>query len=142
MAFDRKAYMDEYNRKYYQDHTEQIKEKVWQWRQTERGRELHNQANRRSSLRHPETKREWKRKHQAELNEAARELYHSNIERSRKMHNARARAQRVPLAQFCELCPDNCRRAATERHHPDHEFWEIYVSVCKTCHRWIEKGCD
>jgi len=38
------------------------------------------------------------------------------------------------MASACEFC------GATEnlvRHHPDYDYPEIFVTVCKSCHNWI-----
>lgn len=50
-------------------------------------------------------------------------------------------AKQIPLAEFCEMCPEDEIRKATERHHPDYDFPEIIVSCCKECHELQkEKG--
>lgn len=47
-------------------------------------------------------------------------------------------AWKVPLAKLCELCPDDDKKKAVERHHPDHDYPEIFVSCCRSCHMYIE----
>jgi hypothetical protein len=47
-------------------------------------------------------------------------------------------AEKIPLAEFCEFCPEDDKQKAVERHHPDHDYPEIFVSVCKSCHMYIE----
>ena len=47
---------------------------------------------------------------------------------------ARAKAHRSPLALYCELCPEDDKRKATQRHHLDYDHPEIFVSCCSLCH--------
>jgi hypothetical protein len=46
-------------------------------------------------------------------------------------------AQKVSLEEFCELCPEDDKRKAIMRHHPDYDYPEIFVSVCGACHRHV-----
>jgi hypothetical protein len=46
-------------------------------------------------------------------------------------------AQKIPLKEFCELCPEDDKRKAVMRHHPDYNYPEIFVSTCGACHRCI-----
>ena len=46
-------------------------------------------------------------------------------------------AKKIPLAEFCELCPEDDKRKSVMRHHPDYDYPEIFVSVCGSCHRCI-----
>lgn len=61
--------------------------------------------------------------------------------RARKKLNAKARlnmsSHLYPLAEFCELCPEDDRNEATQRHHPDYSEPKIYVSTCSKCHSWL-----
>lgn len=59
----------------------------------------------------------------------------------RKKRHAHNIAQKLPINRLCELCPDNDKQFATDRHHPDYNYPEIFVSVCSECHSWIRKEC-
>lgn len=57
------------------------------------------------------------------------------IERARKKDpNA------YSIAKLCEACPSEDQQPATERHHPDHRFPTIFISVCRSCHKWAESS--
>ena len=46
----------------------------------------------------------------------------------------------IPLEGFCELCPEDDRRMATERHHPDYDYPLIVIFSCKECHHYADEG--
>lgn len=52
--------------------------------------------------------------------------------------------EKLPLADFCEVCPPDDLRGATQRHHPDYDFPLIYVSCCNSCHTHmnLERSSD
>jgi len=105
------------------------------------GKERRRQTTRKWRENNPEYHREYFGNHKKEINGRIRNSYHSDLKRSRKMHNARALAQKYSnLAKFCELCPEDDKRSATIRHHPDYEEPFIIVSVCDRCHKFAE--CD
>ena len=66
-------------------------------------------------------------------------LPNGNVTRSPKMANAQNKAiyYKAPLEKFCELCPEDDKRPATQRHHPDYNYPLIFVSVCASCHKII-----
>jgi hypothetical protein len=45
----------------------------------------------------------------------------------------------APLAELCETCPDDDVRKATQRHHPDYEYPQITVSVCRSYHYYLNR---
>jgi len=47
--------------------------------------------------------------------------------------------EQYPLAEYCELCPEEDRKKPRDRHHPDYNYLEIYVSVCSKCHLWLRR---
>jgi hypothetical protein len=48
----------------------------------------------------------------------------------------------VPLAEFCEVCPEDDLRKATDRHHPDYNYPRIIVSCCGQCHKYMNNERD
>lgn len=62
----------------------------------------------------------------------------NNSNRRPEQWRAQQKAEKIPLADFCELCPDNEKREATQRHHPDYTFPEIFVSCCTSCHSYVD----
>lgn len=61
---------------------------------------------------------------------------HSNLnkQRTNKMAVAHNHAEDLPLAKFCEVCPEDDIRLATQRHHPDYNYPKIFFSSCQGCH--------
>lgn len=74
------------------------------------------------------------RKYQAEQ---IRNVRKKNAGFQRQEH-ANHIAQKLPLLEFCELCPDEHVRHAIQRHHPDYDYPEIFVSLCRECHDVID----
>ena len=84
-----------------------------------------------------EFKRKYNLKHSKKLVEKQR-VYRKNNPEKMKVHNfVNHHKHKLPLASKCELCPNTEK---LERHHPDYDYPEIYVTVCRFCHRWIEKN--
>lgn len=52
----------------------------------------------------------------------------------KKQYIAHQIASKLPLGSCCELCDSILNLA---RHHPDYDFPEIFVTVCRSCH-----GCQ
>lgn len=75
------------------------------------------------------------KKHRKNRLEYGKKYYKENPEKVK----AKALAQKIPLAKFCELCPENDKRRATRRHHPDYDEPEMFVSVCSGCHGWLHQ---
>ena len=65
-----------------------------------------------------------------------------NNTRTPDQWRAQSEAEKIPLAVFCELCPEDDKQPATQRHHPDYDFPAIFVSCCGSCHNYVEKGRD
>jgi hypothetical protein len=54
-----------------------------------------------------------------------------------KVGNAQGEAvKKTKLGLYCELCPDDDKRFAEERHHPDYNYPLVFVSVCRSCHKY------
>ena len=84
--------------------------------------------------RHREACQKWNREHPNRDN--------GNATRRPEQWRAQLQAERIPLAEFCETCPEDDIRRATQRHHPDYNFPKIFISCCASCHHFIEKGVD
>jgi hypothetical protein len=91
------------------------------------------------NLKHPNYRKDYYKKRHIEHPEEA----NLNSSRTPEMWNAHNKAEKIPLAKYCELCPENDLRIATHRAHIDYDFPEIFVSACQSCHtashRWEEK---
>jgi hypothetical protein len=46
---------------------------------------------------------------------------------------------KLPLAEFCEVCPEDDIQKATSKHHPDYDYPQIIVSCCARCHTYMNK---
>lgn len=53
--------------------------------------------------------------------------------------NAMLLARELPIAEFCEVCPDDDLNKATQRHHPDYDYPLIVVSCCNSCHNYLNR---
>lgn len=118
-----KEIMKAYNKKHYAEQREEIKEKSRRFY-----REHRDEINEKRKGQFTERMKKYQRK------------YRKENPKIPKAHGVIQRNGKFPLAQFCELCPENDRRKATEHHHPDYDFPEIYVSVCSSCHKWVDKN--
>jgi len=105
-------------KKYRETHKEQIKEYV----ETHREEYRRYQAN-------------YRKKHLGKIREIMREWRERNPEKIKAEQFVNN--NHLPLAEFCELCPQDDLRKATEHHHPDYDYREIFVSVCVKCHKYI-----
>jgi hypothetical protein len=92
----------------------------------------HTEANRRWRAKHPNYDRDWARKHPHRDN--------GNFRRKPEASRAQQQAKKIPLGTFCEVCPEDDVRKATQRHHPDYNYPEIFVSCCPSCHKYMESG--
>lgn len=103
-------------------------QRIWRKNWAEKNRE-----------RDKELKRNYSHKHNKELVEKLNEYRQQNPQKffvHKLMNN---NPDKYPLASECELCPDNDKLTEDlERHHPDYNYPEIYVTVCRFCHRELE----
>jgi hypothetical protein len=115
----------ERTRKYRQDHPEfceRQRNKVAEYRRN-----------------HPEKNRE----HMVRLRSKNRKLVSAKQRLYGVDNPEKIRAQQLsanlPLNDFCELCPPEEQRSNNlQKHHPDHKYPEIYVTVCPSCHKFAE----
>lgn len=58
--------------------------------------------------------------------------------------NFKHRAIKFPLEEFCELCPEDDIRPATQRHHPsyDGDLEWFFVSCCASCHYYADRNTE
>lgn len=112
----------EWDRKYRQTHKEQI-----------------NKANRNYRITHPafrehlmEYLKTWNRMHPQRNGD--------KTYRRPEQWRAYNVARKLPLEELCELCPDDEKQKATQRHHPDYSLPKIFVSCCASCHNFVDKG--
>ena len=95
------------------------------------------EQNRKSSLKNRVKTLQHQRERYFETNGA----YDKNRDRSKI--RARRRVQRVylyPLADKCELCPENDKRTENLQHgHIDYDYPKIYLTVCGSCNIWMDK---
>lgn len=84
-----------------------------------------------------ETDIEWRHTHPKPIR-----VSNSNYRlRNGKIKAAQAMALRhIPIEGLCELCPDDDKRVATERHHPDYDYPLIVIFSCKECHHYADEG--
>jgi len=54
--------------------------------------------------------------------------------------HGRGKLDPVPLAEWCETCPENDMRKALHGHHPDYNYPRIIVSCCRVCHYSLNKS--
>lgn len=89
--------------------------------------------------------RNWYKKHRKQIQKYLRKYQREHYRGeyyNPKVRHARYLAQKLEIGTSCELCPDNDkRRMNLERHHPDYDYPEIFVTVCSECHSWIHKEC-
>jgi|WetSurMetagenome_2_1015567.scaffolds.fasta_scaffold154209_1 hypothetical protein len=74
----------------------------------------------------------------AQGKEAKRKFKEKHPELVKKQAHARHASAKIPMKDYCELCPeeDNKEKKLT-RHHPDYDYPTIFVTTCPICHRWI-----
>lgn len=89
-----------------------------------------------------EIRRRYRQRHPEKARESTQKWRERNREKARRHYWIQDHKEECPLAKWCELCPSNDRRKATERHHPDYSFPHIYISVCKQCHASADKTTE
>lgn len=92
--------------------------------------------------------RERRREVNREYSERNREKLRKRREEFIKKHpgydHAHYLAHKFPLESLCELCPEDDKRKATERHlldirlQTENRDIPLFISVCPSCHRWLE----
>jgi len=77
-----------------------------------------------------------------EINKLATKKYYEAHKKDRnfKKNASNIARKNIPLAQFCELCPEDDKRKPMARHHPNHNYPLIVISVCSQCHRHCDRN--
>jgi hypothetical protein len=133
----RKAKRDYFREVYYPKNKDHILAK--QRERYSKDPERHTRYSQNWNDKNPNYRKEYYKKRHIEHPEEA------NLNRSRtpEMWNAHNKAEKIPLAKYCELCPNDDLKIATHRAHLDYDYPEIFVSTCQSCHtashRWEEK---
>jgi len=111
-------------KKYQKDHPEQHNKRCRRYREVhkEQDRQYHSEYQQR-----PEVK-EKRRVYQIQRRERF-----TNVNSA--YHNV---ARHCELDKQCEFCPSTENLEA--HHFTGYELWYIFVTVCPTCHRWIDRN--
>jgi len=83
--------------------------------------------------------KKWRSEHRKQFLNYQKEYQKKYRKEHQKEANARKNDWRLPLASECELCPEDDKQPAIDRHHPDYNYPNIIVSVCGPCHRGIKQ---
>lgn len=121
LPHDQKEKIRSKRRQAYKDNPERFRRYVEQWH-----------------VKHPTYCRDFMREHHKTHKEHTR-----NENRTQEMWIAHNHVSKEPLAKYCELCPPEDVREAQERHHPDYDYPDMFLSLCKSCHtylhHWLKK---
>lgn len=120
-------------------------------------KKMHYEAHKRYKQRHPQkvkdAQRRWRQNNPEKTRKNSRDSYWRNRDRrllqqknyaksNPKVVRCHWKAARttVLMTSSCELCPDEDRRIENlEKHHPDHDYPDVFVTVCPSCHRFAEE---
>jgi len=94
-----------------------------------------------------EKRREYRKRYEIKTQRKHSPAYHqANKKFQRKFHLKNPNrydfyneAHRYPILNQCEFCNSI---EGLERHHPDYNYPEIFVTTCNECHSWIERESD
>lgn len=111
------------------------KQKKYEREYARRNREHYKDLERQWRLDHPEYAKNYNQAHPNRNKNRNGVRY-----RTKEQANAQSHAEKIPLSKFCELCPEDDVRPATQRHHPDYKYLTIFVSCCASCHAYVDKG--
>lgn len=109
----------EHRKKDYERHSERYINQATEWNRN--NKDARKKIRQKNQKLHPEYSKKWKENNPEKV--TAEQIAYRNIE----------------LLEFCELCPDDNRQKAIERHHPDYDYPLIIVSCCKECHHYADK---
>jgi uncharacterized protein YdiU (UPF0061 family) len=130
----RREYNKTYGKKWYYEHKDQPEYQAKRKIQRKNYREKHKEeekAYRRKRYRERIIDEKKYKKEHRELYRNANKKYSL---KNPKIKPAQEKALKISLAEFCELCPEDDKRVAVERHHPDYDYPLIIVSCCIECH--------
>jgi hypothetical protein len=120
--FDKKLYMEKYNREHY------AQQRKWRKEHPEK----RQAARERFKTRHPDYQKSQREKH--------RETINSTIARWKGQNKEKVHAENLvlskPFAENCEICDSTINLV---RHHPDYSEPMIYVTLCASCHGYIHQ---
>ena len=120
------------------------------------GKDYFNNLSNKWHRAHPEYFVEWRNQHPGYHSSVLKKWRNNNAEhhaeesrkwalahpKVTKAHEIAYYSAKIPLAKFCEVCPEDDVRKATHRHHPDYDYPQIIVSCCTACHTYLnnERG--
>jgi len=86
------------------------------------------------------SQKEYYQRHKERINSKKKEYLNRNPEK-RRAHNF-VLYHKLPLTSECELCPDDEKQINLQRHHPNYDYPEIYVTVCPPCHHYADRTTE
>lgn len=130
MTFDRKAYMKEYNRKYYLANREALIEYAREYqkqhpRQAKEAKRRYREVHRDNCS---EATRNWQKRNAMKVKEINRRYRERNPEKTIAWSKARS----VSLSEKCEECGST---ENLEHHHPDYSKPLFTITLCRSCHQ-------
>lgn len=112
------------------------------WRNSEEGQEYHKKYREEHKDYHSEKYREWRESNRAYHSKRVNDWMDKHPEVAYAQYAANhglGEYHPVPLAKWCEVCPEDDLREATQRHHPDYNYPTIIVSCCQDCHTYLNR---
>ena len=131
MVFDRKKYMDEYNKQYYLKNKEKIKENVKSWSEENPDKMRGYVKKINSSPKARIRKDKWINDNPEKNAKSKRMWRKNNYQRDKIKVQARIKAQQIPLKKECGICKSKER---LERHHWRYDKPLLVSTLCKDCH--------
>lgn len=128
------------SKKYYWKNPDKYRKQTNEYRL--RNPEKHREGNRKYYQKHKKEiarrHRKWRERNKEKLNQYFRNWKKDNPKKYKAHYYISNNKHKFPLNKECELCPeDDIKTENLERHHPDYDYPEIYVTVCDKCHQWI-----
>ena len=130
-----------YNKRWKKEHPNEVKEEKKRYRQNH-PTVYDSDYQKKWRKEHPNYLKDWKEENIGTFKEY-RKKWAQEHPASRAHHKLYLfiykHPELYPLADACELCPENPETQDLMHHHPDYDYPEIYVTCCKICHVWIHK---
>lgn len=114
-------------RRYYENHKQEILEKARKYRQTPEYKRKRREYEKRRRQR-PEFKEKERIRN--------RKRWKTQPTRRAKTY-VKKKGQKIPIHKQCEFCPST---GHLERHHPDYNYPDIFVTVCSECHWYVHQS--
>lgn len=133
MGWKTKEQRDTYNKKYREDHADELREKrhAYYLSRKEYVKEWGKEYRRKNAKRIYERNRKYQTEHKDKVVQW--------VEAYKKKYPLKARAQQtakaIPMADKCEACG----RKATDRHHPDYTKPREVTFLCRRCHKLLHR---